>query len=280
MSDEANSIDNIFGNSTPPEENKDPGATPPEESKSEEWRPGWVPSDYADAEGKLDPAKLDSLVKSWYDGRQHVTTLNARIKEIEAAANAHVPEQFEEYAKTMDWEALQKRAPNAYLGGGEENRAAMALLEHAHKHGIPPAKAHALIGDYYETLNGIVPEVKDADTLRKEAIAHLGPNGSAMNAEVASWLKSKAATNAFNEEEVGVIKQLASYGPGLSLLWRLSREGGSTAPPSSTGSASTHVDPEQEKREATKGLAASEADWARNKHALIARWKAAHPEAA
>ena len=281
MADENTSSDDainaLFG-STPPAE---PPAEPPKSDEGDgEWRPGYVPKAFRAEDGTL--RSMDELTKSWYDGRQHITTLSARVKELEAAGAAGVSETFEQYHQAMDWDALAEKAPNAYRGGGAENQAAMGLLQALHNAGVPDAKAHAAVAEYYTTLNGMVPEVKDEETLRKEAVAHLGPNGTSMAEEVKGFLQAKARQHPFNEQEMEVIGQMVNYGPGLSVLWQLSRQAGSTAPPTATGAADTRaVDPEQAKKDVFRKLGTlDEAQWAANKDAIIAEWRQANPDKA
>ena len=273
----ATAIDALFDGKAPappPESTGGAPADPPEQ-----FQVGRVPKPFYREDGNHD---YDGLSKSWFDTRDSYERAKTRISELEKAAAEGVPEAFEAYAAGMDWAAVKERAPNAYVSDEEENAAATALLRRAHQHGIPLAKARAMIGDYYEDLNGMVGAPKDAAEVRRDVLQYLGPNGQQQLSEVQEFLKSRAAVKPFNAEEMDVIGQMLSSGVATSLLWQLSRSGASTMPPGNgmvdTG---TRVDPEREKQEAAKMLGTLDPqEWQKNKAEAIARWQRANPEAA
>ena len=277
MPDEANTpqgapedISALFGGTpatgTPPE------GTPPTEAPEapETYVQGRVPKAFFRSDGNHD---YDGLAKSWFDTRSAYQSAQARIKELEAAGGA--PEEWEAYAAAMDWDAVRERAPNAYVGGGAENRAAMSLLKRLHEQGVPSAKAKVLVGDYYEDLHGLLPEVKDEAERRKEAIGALGPNGPAIADEVKTWLTSQHAVRPFTEHQLAALKQMTLDGTALSLLQRLSRQGASTVPPGAPpGIDAEKVDPKARLAALEKRMGEmTDAEFAREKDALEAEWR-------
>ena len=262
----------LFGQGTPQPEGG--GETPPEgqQEAPEGYVEGRVPKAFYREDGNHD---YNGLAKSWFDTRSAYQASQARIKELEAAAVSEAPEAWEGYSQKLDWEAVRARAPNAYLGGGADNEAAMALLRRAHEQGMPLSKAQAFVESYYEDLNGLVPEVKSDEDRLKAAVGALGPNGPAIAREVQSWLESQHGKQAFTAEQLQVLKQMTHDGTALSLLQRLARQGGSTVPPTSLpGTGGTQVDPKARRAEIEKRLGElSDADFAREMPALRAEWE-------
>ena len=265
-------ISALFGQQPP--QGTPPGDTPPtgQQEAPETYVEGRVPKAFYRDDGQHD---YNGLTKSWFDTRSAYQSAQARIKELEAAAVAAAPESWEGYSQKFDWDAVAQRAPNAYLGGGDENTAAVALLKRVHEAGVPLAKASELVGAYYEDLNGLVPEHKpDAERL-KDAVGSLGPNGPAIAQEVQSWLETQHATQPFTEHQLGVLKQMTHDGTALSLLQRLARQGASASPPTSLpGTGGATVDPKARRLEIERKLGSlSDAEFAAQKEALQAEWE-------
>ena len=250
------------------------GETPPTEAAEapETYIEGRVPKAFYREDGKHD---YNGLSKSWFDTRSAYQTAQARIKELEAAAAESAPEAWEGYSGKFDWDAVGTRAPNAYLGGDEENRAAMALLRRVHEQGVPLAKAQALVESYYEDLNGLVPERQSDEDRLKAAVGSLGPNGPAIASEVQAWLAGQHARQAFSTDQLEVLKQMTHDGTALSLLQRLARQGTSTAPPATLpGTHAEKVDPAARRAELEKRMGAmTDAEFAAQKDALEAEWR-------
>lgn len=246
------------------------GVVPP--SSGDEEYVGKIPKQFYREDGNHD---LDGFSKAYRGARASLETANARIKELEAKG-APV-DQWDAYAAQMDWDAVKEKAPNAYQGGGPENKAAMSLLHRLHEQNIPLATARTIVSEYYGDLDGMVPEAKDDATLRKEAVAHLGPNGQQMAGEVQSWLESRHATKPFAPAELEILGQMVANGPALSLLWQMSRAGVSSGPPTGNETRSARAaDPDAEKKEVRKLLGTlDDAEWSRNKAAILARARAA-----
>ena len=152
----------------------------------------------------------------------------------------------------------------------------MSLLRHLHGTGLSKAKAAKAIGDYYADLDKMVGETPSADEQRKAAIAHLGTNGGTMVREVQTWLETRAAVSPFSDDEMRVLESMTRSGPALSILWRLSRSGGSAAPPNAGDTAVPVRDEAKEKAAARKSLGVSDDEWNRNKDAIIARYADTH----
>ena len=199
----------------------------------EEYVVGRVPKQFYREDGKHD---IEGLVKSWFDTKKDRDGLAAQVKQAQADAG-DMP-TFEAYNAEIDWDAIRKSAPNAWLlPEGEENKAATALVQRLHQQGVPVAKAKAAVASYWQDLNAMTPARKSADELRQAAVAHLGPNGAAMMDEVKNGLASRASKRAWTEGEMAEIRGLLLSGPGTSLLHQLLRTGGSAAPPNTTSTA-------------------------------------------
>ena len=224
----------------------------------------------------------DAVFKSWYDGRQRITALEAENASLKRTSNAGVPASASEYVDTYDFDALERRAPRMYAGGGRDNPVVADLLKLGHTHGVPVAKMQALATDYFAGMDPHLEEPKDEATLRKEAIAHLGPNGQTIYEDLKGKLTAYARTRPLSETAQAVAKQMLLSGPAAAFLYEvMSAATANGAAPPSHAEAQALVDPEQERREAHKGLGVlDDAEWRANKDALIARWLRAHPEQA
>ena len=286
MADEAStSIANLFPDTAPAAQEASPvtaadGTPETPAEPAEQYVPGRVPKAFYREGGDHD---YDGLSKSWFDTRSAYETAQARIRELEGAQEK-MPETFESYAKEMDWKAVAEKAPKAYKGSAEDgtNKAALSLLKRAYENGVPMAKARAMVTDFYADLDEFMPDPIAPEEARKSAVGYLGPNGASMEAEVKEWLVSREARKPFTAPEQAVLAQMVRNGPALSLLWEFTRSAGAAAPPGGVEHMSSAIkDPEVEKREATKLLGTlDDAEWHRNKDAIVARWRAAHPEAA
>ena len=238
----------------------------------EQFQAGRLPKQFAREDGKHD---YDGLSKSWFDTRAALSAQQARVKELEGQLRT-TDEPWEAYSGDFDWDAVKERAPNAYTGGGADNDAAMSLLRRLHDAGVPKSKAAKAVADYYADLDKIVGETPAEDEQRKAAVSHLGTNGPAMAQEVRTALESRAAATPFKDDELEVLDAMTRSGPGLSILWRLTRAGASSAPPTASGNVVQLRDPETLKAEARKGLGVSDEDWRKNKYAAIAAYADAH----
>ena len=241
----------------------------------EEYQPGRVPRQFFKDDGKHD---YEGLTKSWFELRQGHAQQSARVKELERQLST-TDEPWEAYSGDFDWDAVKQRAPNAYLGGSEDNEAAMSLLRRFHEAGLPKAKAAKAVGDYYADLDKLVGETPSVADQRKAAVAHLGTNGATMAQEVQTFLESRNAVKPFTPDEMAALELMTRSGPALSILWQLSRRSASGAPPTAA-EASAITDPEVERAEANRALGVSDKEWQANKAAIIARWNRAHGVAA
>ena len=262
----------LFGQSAPQPTGEGESGVQAQQEAPEVYVEGRVPKAFYREDGQHDIAGLS---KSWFDTRSAYQSAQARIKELEKAAAEGAPEAWEGYAGKLDWDAVAKRAPNAYLGGGDENTAAMALLRRAHEAGMPLSKAQSFVEGYYEDLNGLVPEHRPDEERLKDAVGSLGPNGPAIAQEVQGWLESQHAKQPFTEHQLGVLKQMTHDGTALSLLQRLARQGTSAAPPASLpGTTAATVDPKARREQIERRLGElSDAEFAREMPALRAEWE-------
>ena len=244
-------------------------------SEDESWRPGFVPKAFRGEDGTFN-GNQDAVFKSWYDGRQRITGLEAQLAELQ---KVDVPETADEYVNTFDFDAFKERAPRAYAGGGADNPIIADMLKLGHKHGVPVAKMQAVVTDYFAGINEFIPEAKDEPTALRETAAYLGPNGTQMMEDLKGKLAAHARRYPLGAEKLDAVKRILQDGPATAVLYELIGGRSGVVPPSAA--ASQMVDPEQEKREVAKQLGTlDESEWRRNKDAIIARWTRAHPEAA
>ena len=294
MSDETNTagdeaaVNALFGDAESPPESSPNTPAPTETTTSADASPGestaevvdetpragYVPKAWRGDDGKFN-GDFDGLFKSWHDGRQHVGALQARVKELEAANKTLVPETSADYTNTFDYAAFSAKAPNVEMSDDGTNAAVEDMLKAVHKAGIPVKKAQAFVTGYFEAVNEhLAPEeVKDEATLRKEAVAYLGPNGPQVMEDVKGFLTARARTMPFTKDQMSVLGHLMGNGPALSLLHSLARSGSSVAPPSAASTAT--VSPEQAKADARKLLGADNATWQAQKAEILAKARAA-----
>ena len=240
----------IFSGSTPaaaPEANAPPeGTETPSAANGAdkspvdlEGKPEWLPDKFWDPQSK--GAKVEAMAKAYTHGWSELS----RLQREEAArkASEQLPEKPDEYLTKMDWNKLQEAAPNAYSGGEGENISARSFLEAAHRRGVPPDKAHAMLVDYMAGINEhVMPPPKDEATLRKEAVQHLGPNGPEMFTQIQTWLASEAEKTPFTKDQMDFIQEGIQYGPALSFMWRVMRAQTSPGgPPTLNGTSLTQT---------------------------------------
>ena len=272
---------NALFTGTPATEATEPQQAPPQQAtesqpKEEEWRPGFVPKAFRDETGAFN-GNMDGLFKSWSDGRAHISNLEAELSALRAGSGAAgVPDTDEEYLTTFDFDALSKRAPRAYAGGGAENPVVANLLKLGHTHGVPVKAMQALVSDYFAGMNEHIPETKTATELRSEATAYLGPNGAQIMSDIQGRLAARARAQPFSEEKLEVVKQLLEWGPGAALLHELLASGTTPSLPNSDGVASA-VNPEDARAQARRGLGTlDDAEWQRRKNSAIAEYNRVH----
>ena len=253
------------------------GAPPaPDPAADDTWREGYVPKAFRNADGEF-TGDQDAVFKSWMDGRQRISQLEAQIAQQQREAAAQLPPTADEYIATMNWQELSERAPNAYAGGEGENPVIANLLRELHAAGVPQGKAQAAAVSYMASLNEHVPETKDEATARSEAVSYLGPNGAQIVDAVRGRIHALSRRGAIPPAQMAVLGQMMTNGPALALLDRLTAFGQSAPPPSMSQIA--HFDQEKAKRDANAKLGTlDDGEWRRNKARWIAEWKAAHPE--
>ena len=245
------------------------------------WSAGYVPKAFRGPDGAF-TGDTDAVFKSWMDGRQQVSRLNAQIAELkrtDASDGASGVADEKQYIDEFDYAGLAERAPNmiAPEGGREANSVLATFLEHARAAGVPMGRAHAMANAYFEALNADAPEYKEPEEQRKDAVAYLGPNGTQMVEDVKGFLGSRARHAPFSKAQMDVIESLVHSGPGLSLLHNLSRTvGASTAPPSQT--QVTQVDIDREREAVMRDLGLPDAEFRKQKEGILARARRAFPE--
>ena len=232
------------------------------------WSAGYVPKAFRGADGKFS-GDTDAVFKSWMDGRQQVSRLNAQIAELKSAGSEEVGDE-RQYVDEFDYDALAEKIPNfAQKGGRDDNPVVESFLKHARAAGISRERAHALANVYFQELGEKAPQHKTPDELRAAAMEFLGPNAKQISKDVQGFLGAQARHTPFTEEQMKVVRTLTHSGPGLSLLYSLSRGRSSTAPPSAA--AATKADIEREREKALADLGLPEHEFEKRKDEILAR---------
>lgn len=277
MADEATSaIDALFDGAPAPDET----ATRPEDTRPPE---GDGPSEeflktLHGADGAIDGAKAAKMA---WDNKRAFAQQAARLAELEKAREP-APDSVEGYLRDFDRAALKEKAPRAFLGNEADEEALKRAFEAARANGMSVKQAQGFVADYYGRLNELLPEpdtrpAAERSKAAREAAQREHPNGTLIAGDVQAWLSRRHATEAFSEKELGVIGGMLETPEGLGLLWRLSRQG--RAAPADLGGHRAISDPDEERRKTFEALGTlDQAEWNRNKDAIIARYKRARPE--
>ena len=215
-----------------------------DEAKEGGDRPDWVPENFW-KEGQLDAR---GMAQSWKDGRAEVTRVQQRLKDLEkAASGGDLPKTAEEYWRDQEWGEIEKRAPNAWsLASGNEQKDMRALLTAAHRNGVAPDRARAILADYLELMEpNISPMLsKSPEERRKAAEAGQGVHGPEVAKRVYEGLKAAEQSQEFTDEQVQLLEGLTQSATGLGLLYRLVQRGGG-GPPANTGNGYLDVGSEE-----------------------------------
>jgi hypothetical protein len=169
-------------------------------------RPGWLPEQFWDGEGKR--PKLESLAKSWNDLRSRV-----------AKGEGVVPDKPEAY-RLPELDGLPKDLVKEDDPLWTEIRAA------AHQAGITQAQLEALAKPYLtaaakarETA-GVPADAEAEKRLYAAELARLGPAGAAVVREVKAWLGGLVGRGLLTEAERDALK-LVSTAEGVRALLKL-----------------------------------------------------------
>ena len=231
---------------------------------------------YHDAEGKIDGMKA---VQSAWDTKRAHTTATQRLAELEKAAKEGVPSDVAGYVDDEWKTAFKDVAPKGYGGSEEDDKALQALFQAALEAEVPVEKARSMVQKLYVAREADLPERDDrpeaekaADRRRKAQAA--SPNGKIMANDVEAWLTARHKAQPFPEAELTRLGQLVESADGLSLLWRLSRQG-TAAPADLTHAASPPaMDLTKERAEVEKLLGTQDQDeWNKNRDQILARYE-------
>ena len=250
-------------------------APPPSETESTAPSEDFVKR-FHDAEGKIDGAKA---VQSLWDTKRAHTTATQRLAELEKAAKAEVPAEAGGYIDD-DWRtAFKSVAPKGYAGTEDEEKALLALFEAAREGGVPVEQARSMVQKLYAAREEGLPDRDDRPEAEKAADrrrkAQAGfPNGKIMASDVEAWLMSRHKAQPFPEAELARIGELVESADGLSLLWRLSRQG-TAAPADLTHAASPPaMDLAKERAEVERLLGTQDqAEWNKIRDETLARYE-------
>ena len=234
---------------------------------------------YRAADGTVD---ADKMFKALGDTQAAFTTKSQRVAELEklmADLKVDLPETFQPYVDTFDWDGLKEAAPKVYKGEEADKAAASKLLEVLHGLEIPQDKAHKVARSFLEHVNGMVPDPKTHDELRAEAVKAL-PNGAHVESDVHAWLQQRAKVEPFDGPQLEAIKELQRTPGGWSLLDRFRRQSLSAALPSIDEHPVHERTREQREAEIRKKLRTlSSAELATQMPAIKREWKELYPDA-
>ena len=230
---------------------------------------------YHDAEGKIDGAKA---VQSLWDTKRAHTTATQRLAELEKAAKEGVPAEAAAYLDDEWKTAFRSVAPKGYAGSEDDDKALLALFEAAREGGVPVEQARSMVQKLYAAREADLPERDDRPEAEKAAERRqkaqaASPNGKIMANDVEAWLTARHKAQPFPEAELARLGELVESADGLSLLWRLSRQG-TAAPADLTHAPSPPaMDLAKERAEVERLLGTQDQDeWNKNRDQILARY--------
>ena len=259
MADETSVLDSLaekVGDETQPEQPAEPTvdkggveAQPePEQTAQDPTRPDWAP----EAFWRDGAVQTEAMAKSWTDTKAELTRTQQALAEAKRT-QAELPQRPDEYWNDLDYEALERNAPNAYARGGKDSMTIKAFMTSAHAQGIPKEAAQRMASDYYRMMNDVLPEPKTQEQRLDEAIGGLGPNGKRIAADTTAWLRKEHAAGSFTDEQMAEIGEMVQTSRGLSTLYALSRVRSGGGPPSVPNGQ--HVDRMSEERDLSRLMA-------------------------
>ena len=272
-------VNALFGDTDPPKDPGDGGDGADGKAEGAEgdssatdgddtWSAGYVPKAFRGEDGRFS-GDTDAVFKSWMDGRQQVSRLQAQVAELKKEGNEEVGDE-RQYVDEFDYDGLAEKAPNfAAKGGRSDNVVIESFLTHARAAGIPKERAHTMANAYFSELGEKAPAHKTPEQLRESAMEFLGSNAKQISKVVQGFLAARARHTPFTREQMQVVRTLTHSGPGLSLLYSLSRGAASTAPPSSA--SATKVDLEREKDNAMADLGLPDHEFQARREEILAR---------
>ena len=268
-------ISKLFGGGQPEDKTPEgaPGSAKAPESKSADKLSAPSEEFLASFRGEDGTIDVNKLAKSAWDTRRSYTTTSQRLAEIEKAAQEGVPETADGYLVDLDKEKLKQLAPKAYPGGDADEDVLKRLFVAAQKTGMKKDAAHSFVAEFYQQLDEVLPEPDTStEQSRREAAIAAHPNGKLIAGDVQAWLEQKHQAEPFQAKELEAIGNLMERPEGLSVLWRLSRQG-NAAPADLSRGTRVVTDPETERREVMKELGNLDPEaWRQNKDAIIARY--------
>ena len=196
-----------------------------------------------DGTWRYDYAKI---AKTMGDRLSHISRQENTIKELREQAGQDAPTaplNASEYAEGFDHEALQKAAGRAYLGRDEQGRnvTEMAFWNAMHANGVPVEAGRKAFAQFMEGMHGAIEEPQTQAQRLEQAVTEMGPNGRQQLADVNDWVGGLHVRQPFTEGQQRMVNAMMHSGDGLAVLWRLSRMGGSAAPPNAAGAAGSTV---------------------------------------
>ena len=220
----------------------------------------------------------EKALKSAWDTKRALTTAQQRLAELDKGAPA-VPATVDGYYEALDKAKLSELAPKVYREDVEGEEAALrAIFESARQSGMGVKQAQAFVEAHYQRLNEGAPErdtrsEEERSMAARQTAMDAHPNGKLIAGDVQSWLEQRHAAAPFSEGEIKEIGRMMETSDGLSVLWRMSRQGaGAPADLSEHGKGAT--DPGEERQEVMRQLGTQDhEEWAKNKDSIIARYQ-------
>ena len=201
-------------------------------------KPEWLDATFW-RQDPADPSKgevlTESMHKSWRDTKAKLTQTEQTLAELRrqgGGSKETVPGSITDYLTGLDFEGLKKVAPRADFSKGAEGEHAKAFFEAARRAGLGVESARKAYSEFWSGLNPGLPEVLSDEDRRKAAVAHLGPNGQQQFSDVRAWVEGLNSQAELTPEQNSFLRDALSDPGGLAFLWRLQRQAGSGAPPS------------------------------------------------
>lgn len=269
--DGSEEISSLFGKGGGEAKGGDTGSSTEQTSPSEDFV-----KRYHGDDGKVD---VNKAIQSLWDTKRAHTTATQRLAELEKAAKGEVPESAGAYVDD-DWKtAFKQIAPKGYTGTEDDDKSLLMVFEAAREAGIGVEAARSMAQKWYAAREADLPERDDRPEAEKAAERRTkaqaaSPNGKIMSNDVEAWLTARHKAQPFKESELAMLGTVLESADGLSLLWRLSRQG-TPAPADLTGvSSPPAMDLAKERAEVEKLLGTQDqTKWNEIRDETLARYE-------
>lgn len=176
----------------------DADGDPTDKGKDGKQRPEWLPEKFWDAE-KGEP-RTESMAKAY-----------STLEKNKGKSNEKAPESADEYFG----EGFE--VPEGLENVEADDNALKTAASVFHKHGIPVETGRAIVAEFLQGLDPLMPEAIDEEA----ELEKLGQGGPALVAGLKNWVDGLAASKQFSEQEVARLYQYAGDAVGIATLAKL-----------------------------------------------------------